>query len=87
MPVKYRRFGFTLPGADRNMDEACWNPPKTKPDPRGRNVILISSYSFQAPAFYQERGYELAWRLDDFPPGYQHFFLVKRLSETGPSVL
>ena len=42
---------------------------------RGCKVILISSYSFQAPAFYQERGYELAWRLDDFPPGYQHFFL------------
>jgi GNAT superfamily N-acetyltransferase len=49
---------------------------------RGCKVILISSYSFQAPALYQERGYELAWRLDDFPPGYQHCFLVKRLSET-----
>lgn len=44
----------------------------------GCQVILISSYSFQAPAFYQELGYELAWRLEDFPPGHQHCYLVKR---------
>ena len=39
---------------------------------RGCNVILLSSYSFQAPAFYQKCGYELAWQLNDFPPGYRH---------------
>jgi GNAT superfamily N-acetyltransferase len=50
---------------------------------RGCRVILIGSYSFQAPAFYQKCGYELVWRLDDFPPGYQYCHLVKRLSETG----
>jgi GNAT superfamily N-acetyltransferase len=47
---------------------------------RGCNVILISSYSFQAPAFYQKHGYELAWQLNDFPPGHQHCFLVKRFT-------
>ncbi|MDX1524163.1 MAG: GNAT family N-acetyltransferase [Anaerolineae bacterium] len=49
----------------------------------GCQVILISSYSFQAPAFYQKCGYELAWRLNDFPPGHQYCYLVKRL--TGPA--
>ena len=44
----------------------------------GCQVILISSYSFQAPAFYQKCGYELAWRLNDFPPGHQHCYLVKQ---------
>ena len=48
---------------------------------RGVKVILISSYSFQAPAFYQKHGYELAWQLDDFPPGHQYCFLVKRFTE------
>jgi len=51
----------------------------------GCKVILISSYSFQAPAFYQKYGYELAWQLDDFPPGHQHCFLIKRLTEAEPS--
>src|SRR5690349_11314552 len=34
----------------------------------GCRVILISSYSFQAPSFYQKNGYELVWKLQDFPP-------------------
>jgi GNAT superfamily N-acetyltransferase len=44
----------------------------------GCKVILITSYSFQAPAFYQKCGYELAWQLNDFPPGHAHGILVKR---------
>ena len=44
----------------------------------GCKVILLSSYSFQAPAFYQKHGYELAWQLNDFPPGHQYCYLVKR---------
>lgn len=49
---------------------------------RGCRLILISSYSFQAPGFYQKLGYELAWCLDDFPLGYRHCYLVKRFHET-----
>jgi GNAT superfamily N-acetyltransferase len=45
-------------------------------------VILIISYNFQAPAFYQKCGYELAWQLKDFPPGHQNCFLVKLFTET-----
>src|SRR5512142_1261990 len=37
---------------------------------RGCQVILVSSYSFQAPEFYRRLGYELAWALDGFPPGH-----------------
>lgn len=51
---------------------------------RGCKVVLLASYSFQAPAFYQRCGYELAWRLDDFPPGHQYCYLVKRLGEAVP---
>ena len=47
----------------------------------GCKVILITSYSFQAPAFYQKCGYELAWQLNDFPPGHAHCILVKRFNE------
>jgi len=51
---------------------------------RGCKVILIVSYSFQAPAFYQRCGYELAWRLNDFPPGHQNCYLVKRFADAEP---
>ena len=49
----------------------------------GCKVILLCSYSFQAPGFYQKCGYELVWQLEDFPPGHQNCALVKRLPETG----
>ena len=48
---------------------------------RGCKVILINSYSFQAPAFYQKCGYDLVWQLNDFPPGHQYCYLVKRFAE------
>jgi ribosomal protein S18 acetylase RimI-like enzyme len=46
---------------------------------RDCRVILVESYSFQAPAFYQKHGYELIWQLYDFPPGYHYCYLVKRI--------
>jgi len=46
----------------------------------GCKVILISSYDFQAPAFYQKYGYQLAWQLNDFPPGHQNCYLLKRFT-------
>ncbi len=47
---------------------------------RGCQVILLASYSFQAPAFYQKHGFELVWQLEDFPPGHRYCYLVKRLA-------
>jgi ribosomal protein S18 acetylase RimI-like enzyme len=47
---------------------------------RGCKIIMLESYSFQAPAFYQKHGYELAYQLADFPPGHQNNFLIKRLA-------
>lgn len=46
---------------------------------RGCEVIMVNSYSFQAPAFYRKCGYVQVWQLNDFPPGHQHCCLVKRL--------
>jgi N-acetylglutamate synthase-like GNAT family acetyltransferase len=42
---------------------------------RNCKVVLIGSYSFQFPAFYQKCGYELAWQLNDFPPSHQRYYL------------
>lgn len=47
---------------------------------RGCKVICLSSYSFQAPDFYVKHGFEIAFQLNDFPPGHHNVYLVKRLS-------
>ena len=44
-------------------------------------IILLTTYSFQAPEFYRKLGYEPAGRVEDFPPGHQHHILVKRFEE------
>lgn len=46
---------------------------------RGCTVVALNSYSFQSPAFYERFGYELVHQLEDFPPGHQDNWLVKRL--------
>jgi len=48
---------------------------------RGCKIIMLESYNFQAPAFYQKHGYELVYQLKDFPPGHQMCYLIKRLAE------
>jgi GNAT superfamily N-acetyltransferase len=49
---------------------------------RGCKVILLSSYSFQAPEFYEKCGYTLAWKLEGFPPGYDYCHFVKQFMPT-----
>ena len=48
---------------------------------RGCKIILLNTYSFQAPVFYQKHGYELAWQLNDFPPGHHSNYFVKKLTK------
>jgi GNAT superfamily N-acetyltransferase len=47
---------------------------------KGCTTILLRSYSFQAPLFYEKNGYKTVYILDDFPNGYKHYNLVKRIA-------
>jgi GNAT superfamily N-acetyltransferase len=40
----------------------------------------LDTFEYQARPFYEKLGYELFGTLDDYPPGYRQFHLVKRLS-------
>jgi len=42
-------------------------------------IILIKSYSFQAPHFYERHGYKIEYVLNDFPPGHDYYMLSKRI--------
>jgi ribosomal protein S18 acetylase RimI-like enzyme len=48
---------------------------------KGCITILLRSYSFQAPLFYEKNGYKTVFILDDFPTGYRHYTLVKSITE------
>lgn len=38
---------------------------------------LLTTYSFQARTFYEERGYQVVWEIKDYPPGSSYYTMVK----------
>lgn len=46
---------------------------------RGCALSIVSTYSFQAPEFYQRNGYEIAGKIENCPPGHVNYWLKKDL--------
>ena len=46
---------------------------------RGAKNAYLDTFSFQAPDFYKQHGYQIFGELQDFPPGHQRYFLKKQL--------
>lgn len=46
---------------------------------RGCALVITSTYSFQAPDFYQRHGYQVVGRIENCPPGHTNFWLRKDL--------
>lgn len=46
---------------------------------RGAKHAYLDTFSFQAPAFYTQHGYQVFGELQEFPPGHQRYFLTKQL--------
>jgi ribosomal protein S18 acetylase RimI-like enzyme len=45
---------------------------------RGCRHAHLDTFSFQAPDFYQQLGYEVFGVLDDYPAGHRRYYLRKR---------
>ncbi len=46
---------------------------------QGCRRVLVRTYSFQAPSFYEKCGYRIEQVIEDFPPGHRYFTLMKSL--------
>ncbi|WP_223592747.1 GNAT family N-acetyltransferase [Neobacillus bataviensis] len=42
-------------------------------------LILLDSFSFQAPDFYQKLGFKVVGIVEDHPKGYKQYYLEKKL--------
>jgi ribosomal protein S18 acetylase RimI-like enzyme len=47
---------------------------------KGCRTILIKSYSFQAPHFYEKHGYKTEHIINGFPEGHGYHILTKQIS-------
>jgi ribosomal protein S18 acetylase RimI-like enzyme len=45
------------------------------------DAIYLDTFDFQAPGFYEKLGFKVFGKLDDYPPGHQRFYLVKRIRD------
>lgn len=50
---------------------------------RGCRQVVLFTYEFQAPGFYERRGYELVGRVEDNPCGTAALWFHKRLPAEG----
>jgi GNAT superfamily N-acetyltransferase len=46
---------------------------------RGAKNAYLDTFSFQAPDFYKQHGYQVFGELADFPTGHQRYFFTKQL--------
>ena len=48
---------------------------------RGCHSVYLSTFSFQAPAFYKKLGYKPMGRLENFPKGHSRQWFYKKLGD------
>jgi ribosomal protein S18 acetylase RimI-like enzyme len=48
---------------------------------RGCSIMILSTYSFQAPSFYQKHGYEIVGRIEHCPPNHTNYYFKKSLHD------
>ena len=80
-----RQFWVEESERHRGLGRILFDAAEQEARRRGCTQLVLMTFSFQAPAFYERRGFEAIAAIDDHPRGHRNLLMRKRLGRTaGP---
>jgi GNAT superfamily N-acetyltransferase len=61
------------------IGKALLKEAETEAKNHGCTIIMVRTYDFQAPEFYEANGYQTRFVMDGFPPGHTYHLLTKEI--------
>jgi len=74
-----RQFWVEASRRHRGLGTKLFEAAEQEARRRGCTQIVLMTFSFQAPAFYERHGFEVIATIDHHPRGYQNLLMRKRL--------
>ena len=74
-----RQFWVDEPQRHRGLGTKLFRAAEHEARRRGCTQMVLMTFSFQAPAFYERNGFEVVATIDDHPRGHQNVLMRKRL--------
>ena len=80
-----RQLWVEEPHRKRGLGTALLRAAEEEARQRGCTQIVLTTFSFQAPAFYERHGFEVVAAIDDHPHGHRNLLMRKRLDAAARS--
>jgi GNAT superfamily N-acetyltransferase len=74
-----RQFWVEEPQRHQGLGTKLFRAAEQEARRRGCTQIVLMTFSFQAPAFYDRHGFEVVATIDNHPLGYRNLLMRKRL--------
>jgi GNAT superfamily N-acetyltransferase len=81
-----RQFWVEASRRRRGLGTALFHAAEQEARRRGCTQIVLMTFSFQAPSFYERHGFEVLASLDDHPRGHRNLLMRKRLAAPATDV-
>ena len=75
-----RQFWVEQSQRGRGLGTKLFHAAEQEARRRGCTQIVLMTFSFQAPAFYERRGFEILAAIEDHPRGHRNLLMRKRLA-------
>jgi GNAT superfamily N-acetyltransferase len=80
--AEIRQFWVEEPRRKQGLGTKLLEAAEAEARRRGCGLVILMTFSFQAPAFYAKHGFELVATVENHPRGHQNSLLRKSLSTT-----